>query len=797
MKKFLSMVLALVMAMSLVTISAGAADFADKDSIDYLEAVEVMTAIGVVDGYADGSFGPDGYLTRGAAAKIICNLILGPTTAEALVADAAPYADVPTSNVFAGYIAFCQKEGIISGYADGTFRPGNSLTGYAFMKMLLGALGYEAEQEGYTGNNWSINVAKKAINLGLNEGLEGEFNGVNTVTRQEALLYAFNAIQCKMVEYPNNTSIKVGDVEVTTTSTAQELGTTFAGKYFSKLNSTSDSDKYGRPATTWYLKNEKIGTYVDKADATFDGDAKLYTVRQALGLANADKPSFNYVININGETGSLDLPYVTSSASYSNLNNWLDNNYQKTLHTHAGRGVTTEFYYDADTKTGTVVLIEEQIAKVAAVKKDDEGRYITLNGVAGKFYTDDFAKNDWVLYTVGVNATNTIASVEAAEKVTGTVTWLTDSSNGAYFYTQIDGVAYYNHNIYWLSALEIGQEINAWLDSKGYIIKTEITSAATASDKLVVLDKFTTDSWGAPIGQVIYADGVTEKVDLHTDVTIADMQTGVFNYTMSNGKMKLDATNGYTSTVKDGTFGYTKGATAMNGVMVDGATAFVYVDSNAGTVKTYTGYKNAPSFTDATKMIVLTKDTTGVATVVYVYVANGKLSNTTTDYLWVISDFYYQYTTTNADGDKIAYYYVRTLGGEYVMVHKAVYDAYLYDAAGYKYKYYNDGAVAFDSVTYDENGIITSVTLPATTDLYEYTHTVTVKESNEVLSITSTNGASYILTYASDVEVYVIANNGDSFYTEDIAGLEIEAIGGRFLLNDKNEVKTLIIKEKA
>ena len=231
MKKFLSMVLVLVMAMSLVTVSAGAADFTDSASIDYKEAVEVMTAVGVVDGYADGSFGPDGYLTRGAAAKIICNLILGPTTAEALVADAAPYSDVPTSNVFAGYIAYCQKEGIISGYADGTFRPGNSLTGYAFMKMLLGALGYNAEQEGYTGNNWSINVAKQAINIGLEDGLEGDFVGVNTVTRQEALLYALNTMEATMVEYPNNSTIKVGDITVSTNSVASdvEVATTIAG----------------------------------------------------------------------------------------------------------------------------------------------------------------------------------------------------------------------------------------------------------------------------------------------------------------------------------------------------------------------------------------------------------------------------------------------------------------------------------------------------------------------------------------------------------------------------------------
>ena len=45
MKKFLSLVLALVMTMSLVTVSAGAKDFSDDDSITYQEAVDVISEI--------------------------------------------------------------------------------------------------------------------------------------------------------------------------------------------------------------------------------------------------------------------------------------------------------------------------------------------------------------------------------------------------------------------------------------------------------------------------------------------------------------------------------------------------------------------------------------------------------------------------------------------------------------------------------------------------------------------------------------------------------------------------------
>ena len=185
MKKFLSLVLALVMTMSLVTVSAGAKDFTDNSKINYEEAVEVMSTLGVVGGYTDGSFNPQGTLTRGAAAKIICNMILSPTTADALSASTAPFSDVPADSTFAGYIAYCAKEGIISGYADGTFRPAGTLNGYQFMKMLLGALGYDSDIEGFTDANWSINVAKLAIGIELDDNLEGAFNGSKAVTREE------------------------------------------------------------------------------------------------------------------------------------------------------------------------------------------------------------------------------------------------------------------------------------------------------------------------------------------------------------------------------------------------------------------------------------------------------------------------------------------------------------------------------------------------------------------------------------------------------------------------------------
>ena len=163
MKKFLSMVLALVMTMSLAAVSAGATeykDLTDRDEIQYEEAVAVLNRIGIITGYDDGSFRPETELTRGAAAKIIVSLMIGPEAASNLPNSSSPYPDVPAGHTFAGVISYCKTAGYISGYGDGTFKPANSLTGFAFAKMLLGALGYKSELEGFTGSGWTMNVAQ-------------------------------------------------------------------------------------------------------------------------------------------------------------------------------------------------------------------------------------------------------------------------------------------------------------------------------------------------------------------------------------------------------------------------------------------------------------------------------------------------------------------------------------------------------------------------------------------------------------------------------------------------------------
>ena len=501
MKKFLSLVLALVMTMSLVTVSAGAKDFTDDSSINYKEAVDVISAIGIVDGYADGSFGPDGALTRGAAAKIICNLILGPTTASLLSASTAPFKDVPTTNVFAGYITYCAQQGIINGYGDGTFRPSGTLTGNAFMKMLLGALGYDSSIEGYTGSNWAVNVIKQAAGIGLDDGND-EFVGSKAVTRQEAALYACNMLKAVMVEYDAKTTVNVNGATVTIAGDKASpvrwqtgvnndgnIGTAdgfiqFAEQYFDRLTLRGTTDDFGRPSNEWTWKGVKVGTYPKNAVATYTADTTLGTIYADLGMTSKDEEAEVYVDGVQADelaevSRNNDLKVSKVVFNKDAAVNDPDRTCQ------VGNGTLIEAYRDDSTNDVTIVCINTYVAEVNKVvaASGNKPAYITLTELVAEkgngyksplksndeFETTDFASDDIVLFTY---ADGEIQSVKAAESTEGELTRREVTKNvtlGENKYSFSNKYSVENTE----SSLNIGSSYEAYLDEYGYVIYME------------------------------------------------------------------------------------------------------------------------------------------------------------------------------------------------------------------------------------------------------------------------------------------------------------------------------------
>ena len=617
MKKFLSLVLALVMTMSLVTVSAGAKDFTDSSKIQYAEAVDVMSAVKVIDGYTDGSFNPSATLTRGAAAKIICNLILGPTTASALVADAAPYKDVPTNHTFAGYIAYCQKTGIISGYADGTFKPANSLTGYAFMKMLLGALGYKADQEGYTGANWSINVAKRALNIGLADDLVGDFNGVKAVNREEACLYAFNTLKATMVEYDKNSTVIVGNITIKEQSDAKEMANTgktdgnidkdgkmqFAEKYFTDLKGVATTDEFSRPATMWKVKSEEIGTYTDTADATYTKKVEIGDIYKDLGLGksiSAKKVSV-YVDGVeNPDQPARDITKGDDKNKYG------DN------------GVLTEVFYDNDNDSVVITEVNTYVGTITKTVKatDKKDAYVVVapesekpTNFKNEFETDDkFEDDDYVLYTYSLKEKE-IESVAAATKVEGTVTVAENSvtNNSDKKALTINGTKYKasakisGDN---LSDVSVKQDYTIYLDSYGYMIYVEENEAIGDYALILNIKNGSNDWYLGNRAELLFTDGTTKIVTTDKDYfTKKDMrEKQIVTYKVNDDGeyvlKALDSKKIVTGEEKTLVMENNKAGIKIDGTTYTANSASTFVVADAGSTDDFTAYvgiKSAPS----------------------------------------------------------------------------------------------------------------------------------------------------------------------------------------------------------
>ena len=775
MKKFLSLVLALVMTMSLVTVSAGAKDFTDNSKINYEEAVEVMSTLGVVGGYTDGTFKPQGTLTRGAAAKIICNLILGTTTADALTADAAPYKDVATTNVFAPYIAYCAKERIISGYADGTFRPGNTLTGYAFMKMLLGALGLQADKEGYTGPNWSISVAKRALSkdVALDNGLKGEFNGAKAATREEACLYALNMMKAGTFSYPNDNTVIVGNVSVSTSAKAeQDKKTPYYETVFKNLHANSTSDAFGRPATRWDYKGVKIGTYAKTPDLTYVGSQKINDIYADLNMSTKDTTANLYVNGVSFDTvKDKDKKDVAATFTVSKAN---DTKLDKLGGTadKIGNGTLIEVYRNDDDNHVDVIAMSVYAGKITDVKDatSKKDAYVvvdtdsTIADFNDEYETEAFAEDDVVAFTY---ADGEIQTMYKMESVSGELTKkVIDKS-----LTLGDTTYKYGKEKTFNGTSEAGltnkSSYDVYVDANGFALYIEETGANVSDYALLLNINGDATNWiNGNRAKLVFADGSVKTVDTDKDYSKTysanDLPLLVRVKANSDGEYKLSGS--YES----------KGVPALENkkltadgktVNTDSKTIFV-INKNGETAKfnVYTGIKNAPEIVDAAKTAetyVYSKG--GVAKVVYI--TGVATTNSSKDITFIAGK---SASKLNAATDTAAYYvYNAVVKGEVTSVMimaKADENGNVQSDAQINNPGELDNVIWF-STTSDSDDIIYKASTKSTKGVDVYSADGVKKVSaDEVIVGTMVNGEKVDganMSMASDVKVYTINNDGD------------------------------------
>ena len=772
MKKFLSLVLALVMTMSLVTVSAGAKDFTDNSKINYEEAVEVMSTLGVVGGYTDGTFKPQGTLTRGAAAKIICNLILGTTTADALTADAAPYKDVATTNVFAPYIAYCAKEGIISGYADGTFRPANTLTGYAFMKMLLGALGLQADKEGYTGPNWSISVAKRALSkdVALDDGLKGEFNGAKAATREEACLYALNMMKAGTFSYPNDNTVIVGNVSVSTSAKAvQDKDTPYYTTVFKNLFAHSTSDAFGRPATRWDYKGVKIGTYAKTPDLTYVGSQKINDIYADLNMSTKDTTANLYVNGESFDTAKNGKDAATFTVSKAN-----DTKLDKLGGTadKIGNGTLIEVYRNDDNNHVDVIAMSVYAGKITDVKDatSKKDAYVvvdtdsTIADFNDEYETEAFAEDDVVAFTY---ADGEIQTMYKMESVSGELTKKVIEKSLTIGDTTYKYGKEYTFNGTSEAGLSNKSSYDVYVDANGFALYIEETGANVSDYALLLKINGDATNWiNGNRAKLVFADGSVKTVDTDKDYSNAykadDLPLLVRVKTNSDGEYKLSG-----SYVSKGVPALENKKLTADGktVNTDSKTIFV-INKNGETAKfnVYTGIKNAPEIVDAPKTAatyVYSKG--GVAKVVYI--TGVSTTNSSKDITFIAGK---SASKLNAATDTAAYYvYNAVVKGEVTSVMimaKADENGNVQSDAQIN----NPGDlsnVIWFSTTADSDDIIYKASTTSTKGVDVYSADGVKKVSaDEVIVGTMVNGEKVDganMSMASDVKVYTINDDGD------------------------------------
>lgn len=183
-QKWLSLALAGVLTLALLTPSASAATTGDTD-----EAVAVLSGLGILSGYADGLYHLEDGLTRAQFCKLAI-LAEGHGDQAASGAYRTLFSDVAGSDWAAPYINLAQEEGLMTGKGDGTFAPDEAVTLDQALTVCLRLLGYT---EADIGPFWPEDYLAKAQKIGLLEGLAVQ--GGQTLDRGQAALLLYNLLQ--------------------------------------------------------------------------------------------------------------------------------------------------------------------------------------------------------------------------------------------------------------------------------------------------------------------------------------------------------------------------------------------------------------------------------------------------------------------------------------------------------------------------------------------------------------------------------------------------------------------------
>ena len=552
MKKLLAMVLALVMTLSLA-VSANAA-FKDDKSIsdDYAESVAVLNGMGVFKGYEDGSFKPEGNITRAEVATIIYRIYtadVAKNDKSGLYATYNKFSDMAGAGWAQGYIGYCANASLVKGYPDGTFKPSGKVTGYEVLAMILRAVGYDKNNE-FSGADWALHVAQTAQQLGVLDNVAKTTDLNAPASRELVAELLFQGIQKAQVTYTPAFGYVTDKVISTKTNSLGE-------KNF-KLASAVAADKWGRPATKWtYTTGDKATTFVEKPDLTYTKAVAECDVAHDLDLS-ADTA---YALIVNGQKQATTYTV----------------NLTDTVTKMGAQGRLFEVYKDAK----TIVMIDTFLAKVtyvADITYDAQGHVktpatITLEvydaknastALTLKDYDDNYgyAKDEYVLINAYTDATNSatvsgkvLNNTKQYAEILGKATSIDGAQSVIYWNAQqhnVEGTVYDDAVKFYLDeAAQKDAKYTWYFDSYNNLIGAVEIAAANSYGVInsIWWAGNATDGSGVAKANVTYVDGTTAVVDI-SEMTYKDassaLKTGTVSHsTATTSVMTADGTYFY------------------------------------------------------------------------------------------------------------------------------------------------------------------------------------------------------------------------------------------------------------
>lgn len=165
----------------------------DVTESNHKEAIEFLSAQGVLSGYSDGSFKPMNNVTR---AEFISMIIRIQNLDFHGDVNKTYYPDVLEGHWALSDINLATSQRLISGYDDGTFRPDSNITVTDSAKIILCLLGYGPSIESGEGYpNGYITEAKK---IGILDGIQTQYN--QFATRDDVALMLYNSLEINIYE---------------------------------------------------------------------------------------------------------------------------------------------------------------------------------------------------------------------------------------------------------------------------------------------------------------------------------------------------------------------------------------------------------------------------------------------------------------------------------------------------------------------------------------------------------------------------------------------------------------------